>query len=436
MNKLCLKLQKLYEIFFSLIMLLLIVGLVFPYGLPVFTPLVLLFFVIALMNNKVKLRLNIGITLLLLSVFAYIWGLFLNNGVIYNQNSSDLINVFILTLLLLSLSNLSNSEYQVIKFKAFLLISVATILVSLLSLYKFYLLLNGTRLDFLFNQDYYPAGTSLMSDYNMFSLGMLIGLISLTFLILNTKKLAVGYILLLSFIPVSLSVIFSSSRRGMLVLIILLCFLSILLLRKALILKYFRNKIFFLFIVVISLFLILFLDSKINIQISNSIFLENVLNRSLGVYDFVDSLSSRTVRWDSSLEIFGEYSILQVLFGNGFEYLYLLGNIFKPGYEEYPHNLILSTLLYSGVFGLIILVLLLLSVIIMGIINFKHIGIEVILIFIVCLTFMSVSGNSLFSSKLLGVIILMILCSPLQKTNHINIDKTMQVKSYSLESEK
>src|SRR5699024_3047517 len=102
---------------------------------------------------------------------------------------------------------------------------------------------------------------------------------------------------------------------------------------------------------------------------------------------------------------------------------------------EYPHNLILSTFLYSGVVGLILLVLLILSVILKSIINYQQVGKETILIFLVSLTFMSVSGNSLFSSKLIGVLILLIICAPFNKEVNF-IDNVNKLKSCSVESEK
>lgn len=427
-------LQKVYEGTFSFVILLLVFGLTFPYGLPIYTPLVFLFFIIALINNKVRLKINVSIILFLLTICSYVWGMVLNQGVLYTNNISDITNIVMLLLLFLSITNLDNKEYKRMKRKAHVLITISSISVSIFSLYKFYLLLNNQRLDFLYNGSYYPVGTSLMSDYNMYSLGMLIGLISITYLIINSDSLKVGYLLMYSYLPVILAVFFSSSRRGLLMLIVLVILIIVQLMRKSEILKSFRNKLLFLSIAGTTTIIALFFSENINIQITNTLFLENVLNRSLGVADITNTVSSRTIRWDYSIKLIEDFTIPQAIFGNGFKYLDFLGNIFKPGFEEYPHNFFLSTLLYSGILGLVIIVFLLLSVIVRGLINFKQIGVDMNLMFIIGLIFMLVSGNSIFSSKVLGVLILIIICAPIDKNKIEKYD--IKLNALSVESGK
>lgn len=407
--------QRMFENIFSLIIMLLILGLVFPYGVPIYTPLVLVLFFITFVIGGTNQYINFGIFLLFLNIILYVWGLFLNKGILYSNNITDLINIGSLLLLLFTLSYVTNEIYIKIKHKIHLLISVTTILVSLFSLYKFYALLNNVKFDFLYYENKYPAGSSLMVDYNMFSLGMIMGIISITYLILNVENILISYLLFIAYVPLSVAVFFSSSRRGMLILTILLFLIMVLLIKKSPLLRNTKRKVLFLLLILLIITFTIRLTKIVELDINNHFVIEDVLSRSLGVYDFSNSISSRTNLWDQSLEILSNSSILQIVFGNGFNYLDELGRIFKAGGEEYPHNFLLSTFMYSGIIGLVVLLALIIYVIYRSIIGWKEIGLDIVIMFIISLIFMSVSGNSLFSSKLLTVLIVIILSVPFKK---------------------
>lgn len=76
--------------------------------------------------------------------------------------------------------------------------------------------------------------------------------------------------------------------------------------------------------------------------------LENRFNNSL--------LGSRMSRWQYSLILFKEYSLSSKIFGKNFNYIESFMNYFHSEQQgfDYPHNILITVLLYSGILGLII----------------------------------------------------------------------------------
>ncbi len=66
-------------------------------------------------------------------------------------------------------------------------------------------------------------------------------------------------------------------------------------------------------------------------------------------------ISPRIDRWKYALELYGDYTIPEKVFGSGFDYLQKFGKEFleTKGFD-YPHNILLSVLLYSGIIGLLV----------------------------------------------------------------------------------
>ena len=63
----------------------------------------------------------------------------------------------------------------------------------------------------------------------------------------------------------------------------------------------------------------------------------------------------RIDRWKYTMELYGDYTIPEKFFGSGFDYLQKFRKKFSETKEfDYPHNIFLSVLLYSGIIGLLI----------------------------------------------------------------------------------
>jgi len=75
-------------------------------------------------------------------------------------------------------------------------------------------------------------------------------------------------------------------------------------------------------------------------------------------------LDDRLKRWLFALDIYlNDFTVLQKFIGRGFDYIPAYGNAFfnDSGRTDYPHNPLLSTLLYSGITGLTIYLLFLIQ---------------------------------------------------------------------------
>jgi O-antigen ligase len=123
-----------------------------------------------------------------------------------------------------------------------------------------------------------------------------------------------------------------------------------------------------------------------------------------------DPFSERLERWDFAAELIEDRALLEILFGSGFGYLGSYGER-SPGVKEEgdPHNFVIAAMLYSELVGVFLILALISYAFFKLYKNRKTYGSEFFLIFLTTILFWSVGGNSLFSVKILPVIILTIL---------------------------
>jgi len=107
---------------------------------------------------------------------------------------------------------------------------------------------------------------------------------------------------------------------------------------------------------------------------------------------------NRPGRWKMAGEIFGHYTFAQKLMGNGLTWLPLYGEVFynHPRHYDYPHNPLISTVLYSGVIGGLLYLAYLIWSLALYVKNRQRYGLFLML-FLLTGVFVSVSGNSHFS---------------------------------------
>ena len=124
-----------------------------------------------------------------------------------------------------------------------------------------------------------------------------------------------------------------------------------------------------------------------------------------------------------AFETFNEQNVSQKLFGSGFTYLEKFGKKFKNDLNEfdYPHNPILSSLLYSGFLGsLFVLVFLILSIY-YGIIYIANYPLYSLMLF-VSSVFILFSGNSIFSVPIFLFLFSLSFLIRHQEISDLNID--------------
>jgi O-antigen ligase len=101
------------------------------------------------------------------------------------------------------------------------------ILICLFSLVKLFFLLRGVRFGFLYDLNgLYPNGTSLVIDYNFYALVNLLGIVSASFLLVKARSAVQSVLLQVLVFGMIFNVIFSTSRRGMFVLVLMILVFS------------------------------------------------------------------------------------------------------------------------------------------------------------------------------------------------------------------
>ncbi|CAG9621237.1 O-antigen ligase family protein [Sutcliffiella rhizosphaerae] len=400
-----------------------VLSLSYPYGFPLFGLLVLFFGFMKVITGRFRLNLNVGFFFFLLNVVVYLIGMLFNGGIIYKNNISDLTNIFSFFIIWALLSDIQKDQYNLLINKIAKYTAITTFLISIISLHKFYALLGDTKLDRFFFNDYYPPGTSLVRDYNMYSFAMTVGLIMTIYLISKANKLSTMFFYIITFSCIFSSLLFAGSRRGWIVAAIIFVIVIYLLLKFILrFRKNFKKIIKSAIIATISIIFIYFLASitgiSFNFQENTSLQQLEYRFSTLKLQNMEESMNPRTDRWDYALNLYNEYNLLEAFVGGGFGYLPKYASIFGTNLQEdYPHNPFLSVMLYSGIIGLLLLLLLFGYTIFSSIKTAEVLSFYFSLLFFLSLIFIVVSSNSIFSTSLFIFIMLIIISIPINKLN-------------------
>lgn len=125
-------------------------------------------------------------------------------------------------------------------------------------------------------------------------------------------------------------------------------------------------------------------------------------NRNCGNNKVNNLTDSRILRWRYAIEVYQtRYLFLQKIWGQGFNYLSWYGEKFYNNSKRYdfPHNPILSALLYSGIVGMVVYITFLFMSLALYWNLRKQIGVFGVL-YVCCMFFSFFSGNSHFSFPL------------------------------------
>jgi hypothetical protein len=356
-------------------------------------------------------------------ILFYVLAFLISGGVTFAYLYGDLVHIMFAIGLVLTVGRLQPENIQsVLRALAYVLVPV-TLGITLISFIKFYMLLNGEYLDIVlaegreYGGDYYPWGTSLVRDYNIYSMSLIMGLcVAANVVTSSAYSSRFRSIAAITVVLASATVILAGSRRGYAVLMVLalvtvarlaggaaLAF-SINLEQKR---KGFRAAAAL--IVLCALIAIAFafgpeLLTRASIFVEDegvSEVFETVFNRFWLLLSVEGSDTiSRSQIWSYALtEIARDYSLSQMLFGNGFAYLFQLRDL-DPSFEVlHAHNPIVGAFMYSGLTGATaVLVLLYLAT--RNAIRVARAGqSQPLLLLCVLFAFIMVSGNSIFSVR-------------------------------------
>jgi hypothetical protein len=281
-----------------------------------------------------------------------------------------------------------------------------------MGLLKYVNIISGRYLNSYYFENQLLTGSSLNTDYNVYSLGLTIGaLLSIGLFGKHSKRLfKILYILIIGIII--LSILLSGSRRGVLMSGFILVSLAysnrILNARKQI------TLVTTLFIPIAMFFFIGNYWGKFSEYLLSSDLFDQSITRVLSLKEELLGEQERTSRFVWSLDYFSERSGLEKIFGSGFEYLKIMGSFFSENLEDNPHNYLISSLLYGGILSFIISLLLTYELISSSF-DQHRIWYPVVLVLIL---FGLTSSNSLFALRMFPTLIF-IMSLRIHKSNKL-----------------
>jgi hypothetical protein len=407
----------------SLISVLPLISGMFPYGFPMFSPIAMFFCCMVIIFKQGKLKFGQWIFAYFILAITYVFPLVIS-GNIYRPNYYDLLNIIVFFAFFLVLTTVIECKKDFEKYTMYFqfLTIITSIGFGLIGLYKFMLLLKDIKLPLFYREiGTYPWGTSLVSDYNVYSLSMLFGLVSMCFVFDERRRVWEKFALTLGGSVVFCAAALSGSRRSWIILPFILIFAFKIVLRgsvRALFLfkikrSYLINLLAMVF-VVSSIYCTygIFSSGAVTLEVSEEHYLERMWNRLVGIRDIViteDGRKSRTERYAFAGSILEEYGTLRLMIGDGGEYMRQYGVQFKDsgGFDK-PHNPIISAFLHSGIIGGITVIGYLFVSLFFYIRNFNH-GITRYFFYLFLITsfFSLTSSNNIFSKKIFVLLFLL-----------------------------
>lgn len=223
---------------------------------------------------------------------------------------------------------------------------------ALLGILKLYLQTSGVLLPWLEWQGIYPRGTSLRIDYNVYAFGLIISLVAAIAVRSSVHGGAIARAVALVAIPVIfLTVTLTSSRRGVLFLLLTLPVMAASVPSP-------RERLRALWMPVVSLAgaaalivaLLLSSDSLWLARLSEYLDVARAAERVLAVSESGQLVETRApLVLDAWSQVTREHGVTEAILGRGDVYLQEMGRVFNREVEyEYPHNLVLSSLLHGG----------------------------------------------------------------------------------------
>jgi hypothetical protein len=345
------------------------------------------------------------------SLFLLAGGLYMLKAMLYPPIPmlvrSDIRNILVGSALLatLNLADLTPETWERFQLKAHrTVVSVATV-GAVLGLAKFIYFIQGGIVTSLMDPERgYPLGSSLQQDYNFYSLPLLLGMFS-AFWLIKRDPSSLWRTAALLCVPALLgAVLLSGSRRGLTVVIVAtpLLLLWALLSGRRTHLPVNRGRIRWKTLGVgLALAAVIAVLKRDSLDDFASRFLSadslvQITNRWETFEDGTYS-DSRLNHWSITLDRLARFRPFQYLFGEGFAYVTDLGA--DPDAEEdYPHNFLLSSMLYGGLVQTVCLVLML-AMALSGLARRASGSGMLCAWFLLLLYFLSTSCNSFFSSE-------------------------------------
>ena len=366
------------------------------FNIKIYRFIIIFYFAFIIFKIKVKLYSKNYFLLSLNIIIFFLAALFSDK--IYINIISDFQQIFWWFPFSVLLISLLNSKEKVAfflrKFNFSLL--VLGVIISIISIIKFMNLNAGIVWDSLTTADYVIiGGSSLNADYNVYAFGLSFFIMSYKNFFDTTKSNFLKVLLLLIMFLDFYLLFYSGSRRGLVLLLILFLILPFNNFSK---ISQLNISIFNLrnILLIISLYFLFILSINFLQKIDSDGDASNlILDRLETSMSFINLENNRSQRWVYALNIYSDYNSPQLIFGKGFNYLDKFSKKFYLTAEDYPHNFLLSALLYSGILGFLSMLYMVLFV--LRSLKYNRFPLLISYGFIFVLILQFTSSNSLFS---------------------------------------
>jgi hypothetical protein len=283
------------------------------------------------------------------------------------------------------------------------LLVMCTTAIGILGAYKFFLLLNGRQLGFVASQSTgpYPWGTSLVQDYNMFALVILTGLLAACAEAVRARGVLRRFTASAVFLLLCIVGFFAGSRRFWIITpiaVLALLWVSAKQAGAAGVLR--AAAATGIAAVVVVLGLIIGFHGQLDLARLTSAGwnLESRL-ATLGDPQGGFGLDSRVSHWNLAYQLLDGWWFWT---GAGFDYLHIFGCRFgNCAVVDYPHNLLLSALLYGGILGCLSVMALAVCLVALArhlVASRSRLNVYGIIL-LAYLPFVAISSNAVFSVK-------------------------------------
>ncbi len=372
--------------------------------------------------------------LIILGLF-FIIGL-LNSTQFYERALRDLFEygvnlVFLLIFFTLTYRARHTTGFQYVFNKMSRIIWISAFIVAILGLLKFSLQIAGVQLPFAMQW-----GTTLNQDKNFFALYTMLGIIGLLPRLMRAdtfkKRLSSQFVLLV----LILNILFAFSFRSPLLLMLLaIGFLIIQVvvwfkIKQTEVVNLARNLRIFSFLYFGAIFLVAFSPKMAITQHQNLVkvyYHYAAINQETLQSEPLTYKTFHLDKWQYALDLYNERSTQQKLFGQGFNYLAQFGTNFhdSPGAINYPHNPILSGLLFSGLVGAVFIVFFIALALYYGGKYLKKYPLYSLMLY-TSMLFVLFSGNSLFSVPIFLFLFSLSFMIRHQEISELNIIMNLQ----------
>jgi hypothetical protein len=359
-------------------------------------------------NKNLFVNKNIVYTYFL-CVIIYAFQFFVSSGYNYLICTSDMVNIFwwsIFGFVLILQVNNCLINLDLFWEYTYELVFFGSVISATIGLIKYYNILHNNYFLSYYYEKKLIIGSSLNSDYNIYTLGLLLGVLYSFELSKYLKTNLSKSIIYFGNLLMLVSIFLSGSRRGI-ILFFVIIYLRVYY-KRIKILNFQYEIIRFLKFPIFCFSVIFIFSENLFFYLKNTNLIDKSISRIFTVLDQLSGENERTIRFSWALNDFKNSTLFEQLFGQGFSYLREMGLKFNVN-EDYPHNFLLSTLLYGGIFGIIFVVL---NIFFLLQFTFKNNNKVIYFTLLFLFFFGLTSSNSLFSYKIFPILIFLSSYSP------------------------